>query len=60
MLALVSIVSKKINTNYFMKNKKECLLNSTGNSAQFGWILAGLAVVFNRQIQNGSQDFFLE
>ena len=35
-----------------------CLLNSTANSAQFWWHWAGLAVLFSRQILNGSQDFF--
>ena len=35
-----------------------CQLNSTANLAQFGWKLAGLAVLFSRQILNDSQDFF--
>ena len=36
-----------------------CLLNSTANSANFHPNWSGLAVLFNRQILNGSQDFFL-
>ena len=36
-----------------------CLLNNTANPALFGWKLAGLAVLFSRQILNNSQDFFL-
>ena len=35
-----------------------CLLNSTANPAQFGWKLAGLAVLFSRQILNGSREFY--
>ena len=35
-----------------------CLLNSTANSVQFGWKLAGLAVLFSRQTLKVSQDFF--
>ena len=34
------------------------LLNSTANAAQFEWKWAGLAVLFSRQLLNGSQDFF--
>jgi hypothetical protein len=34
-----------------------CLLNSTANPAQFLWKWAGLAVLFSRQLLNGSQDF---
>jgi hypothetical protein len=36
---------------------KSCLLNSTTNPAQNGWKLAALAVLFRRQLLNGSQDF---
>ena len=35
------------------------LLNSTANSANFHPYWTGLAVLFSRQILNGSQDFFL-
>ena len=35
------------------------ILRSTANPAQFWWKWAGLAVLFSRQILNGSQDFFL-
>ena len=35
---------------------RSCLLNSTANPAQFGWKWAGLAVLFSRQLLNGSQD----
>ena len=55
---------KKINENENIKEKfkswepfRSCLLNS--NPAQFWWKWAGLAVLFSRQILNGSQDFFL-
>jgi hypothetical protein len=34
------------------------VLNSTANSAQFGWKWAGLAVLFSRQLLNGSHDHF--
>ena len=34
------------------------MLNSTANPAQFGWKWAGLAVLFNRQLPNGSHDLF--
>ena len=34
------------------------LLNSTANTAQFEWKWAGLAVLFSRQLQNGSLDYF--
>ena len=49
---------KKINQNWNIKTKKSwepfrsCLL------AQFGWKLAGLVVLFSRQLLNGSKDFF--
>ena len=35
-----------------------CLLNSTANPAKLGWKWAGLAVLFSRQLPNGSHDFF--
>ena len=35
-----------------------CLLNSTANPARLGWKWAGLAVLFSRQLPNGSHDFF--
>ena len=35
-----------------------CLLNSTANPAHFHPSLAGLAVLFSRQLPNGSHDFF--
>ena len=35
-----------------------CLLNITANTAQFWRKWAGLAVLFSRQLLNGSQDFF--
>ena len=35
------------------------LLNSTANPAHFHPNWAGLAVLFSRQLLNGSQDFFL-
>ena len=38
--------------------EKNKLKFSTANPAQFGWKLAGLAVLFSRQLLNGSQDFF--
>ena len=54
-------IKKKI---YYIKEKKKswepfeiCLLNSTANPAQFWWKLAEFAVLFSRQILNGSQDF---
>ena len=63
--AWVSMVSYlKKNKIKILKRKKSwepfriCLLNSTANPAQFGWKLAGLAVLFSRQILNGSQDLF--
>ena len=34
------------------------LLNSTVNPAQLEWKWAGLAVLFGRQLLNGSHDFF--
>ena len=34
------------------------LLNSTADSAQFEWKWAGLAVLFSRELPNGTQDFF--
>jgi len=37
---------------------RSCLLNSTANPANFHPNWAGLAVLFSRQILNGSQDFF--
>ena len=51
---------------YYIDEKKKiswepvriCLLSSTANLAQFGWKLAGLAVLFSRQILNSSQDLF--
>ena len=35
-----------------------CLLKSTANPAKLGWKWAGLAVLFSRQLPNGSHDFF--
>ena len=35
-----------------------CLLNSKSNPAHFHQSLAGLAVLFSRQLPNGSHDFF--
>ena len=35
-----------------------CLLNSTANPTKLGWKWAGLAVLFSRQLPNGSHDFF--
>ena len=35
-----------------------CLLNNTANPAKLGWNWAGLAVLFSRQLPNGSHDFF--
>ena len=35
-----------------------CLLNSTANPAKLGWKWAGLAVLFSRQLLNGSHDLF--
>ena len=35
-----------------------CLLNSTTNPAKLGRKWAGLAVLFSRQLPNGSHDFF--
>ena len=34
------------------------LINSTADSAQFEWKWAGLAVLFSRQLPNGSHNFF--
>ena len=42
-------------TNISWEPFRICLLNSTANSAQFWWKWAGLAVLFSRQILNGSQ-----
>ena len=35
-----------------------CLLNSTANPATLGWKWAALAVLFSRQLLNGSHNFF--
>ena len=35
-----------------------CLLNSTANPAKLRWKWAGLAVLFCRQLPNGSHNFF--
>ena len=35
-----------------------CLLNRKANPAQFGWKWDGLAVLFSRQLPNGSHDLF--
>ena len=45
-MGLNDFIFKKTNLNLNVKEKK------------FGWKLAGLAVLFSRQILNGSQDFF--
>ena len=37
---------------------RSCLLNSTANPAHFQRNWAGLAVLFSRELLNGSQDFF--
>ena len=39
-------------------NFKKILPNNTANPTQFGWKWAGLALLFSRQLPNGSQDFF--
>ena len=62
-MGLNGFIFKKINENIIEKLKswepfRSCLLNSTANPAQFGWKLAGLVVLFSRQLLNGSQDFF--
>ena len=36
-----------------------CLLNSTANPAQSRWKWTGLAVLFRRQLPNGSLNFFI-
>ena len=60
-MGLNGFTLKKINENENIKVNKKILgavrislLNSTANPAQFGWKLAGLAVLFSRQILNGS------
>ena len=62
-MGLNGFIFKKINKNYYVKEKKKSwepfrifLLNSTANPAQFGWKWAGLAVLFSRQLLNGSHD----
>ena len=50
-MGLNGFIFKKINENENIKEKKIL-------GAQFGWKLAWLAVLFSRQILNGSQDFF--
>ena len=62
-IGLDGFISKKINKNHYIKAKKDpgsCLevANSTANPADFHPNWAGLAVLFSRQILNGSQDFF--
>ena len=56
-----------LNGFIFKKNKlklkswepfRSCLVNSTANPAHFHQHWAELAVLFSRQILNGSQDFF--
>ena len=37
---------------------RSCLLNSTTTPAKLGWKGAGLAVLFSRQLSNGSHEFF--
>ena len=65
-MGLNGFIFKKIIKNENIKEKKKswepfriCLLNSTANPANFHPNWAGLAVLFSRQILNGSQDFFL-
>ena len=42
----------------YEKDVESRLLNSKANPAKFGWKWAGLAVLFSRQLPNGSHDFF--
>ena len=63
-MGLNGFIFKKINENLNIKEKlkswepfRSCQLNSTANPVQFWWKWAGLAVLFSRQILNGSQDF---
>ena len=64
-MGLNGFIFRKINKKYYIKEKKKswepfriCLLNSTANPAQFGWKWAKLAVLFSRQLLNGSHDLF--
>ena len=55
---------QKIDLNFFScisaKFLTSCrLVRHTANPAQFWWKWAKLAVLFSRQLLNGSQDFFL-
>ena len=57
-VSMVSYFKKYIKSNYKSEKKSWiCLLNSTANSVQFGWKLAGLAVLFSRQLPKGSHNF---
>ena len=58
--ALNKIIFKKF-TESLKKSWEQfgsCLLNSTANPAKLGSKWAELAVLFSRQLQNGSHDFF--
>jgi hypothetical protein len=64
-MGLNRFIFKKIIKNYAENVKKKswepfrsCLLDSTANPAHFHPNWPGLAVLFSRQILNGSQDFF--
>jgi hypothetical protein len=63
-MGLNGFILKKIKNHYVKEKKKSwelfriCLLNSTANSAQFGWKWAELAVLFSRQLLNSSHDLF--
>ena len=64
-MGLNGFIFKKINENENIKEKlkswepfRSCLLNGTANPPHFHQNWAGLAVLFCKQILNGSQDFF--
>ena len=64
-MGLNGFIFKQINKNKNIKEKlkswepfRSCLLNSTANLDHFNQNWAELAVLFSRQILNGSQDFF--
>ena len=63
-VSMVSYLKTKIRIKVLKRKKypwsrfRICMLNSTANPADFHPNWAGLAVLFIRQILNGSQDFF--
>ena len=63
-VSIVSYLKNKLKLKFETKKKSwepfgSCLLNSTVNPANFHPNWLGLAVLFSRQLLNGSQDCFL-